>query len=78
LDSDFARTVARTVISTEPGKASQTYTQVAHFTRQAQLNEATGAITYTAWTSIDSHFDAISVPEVAGYKSTVAAPAPSV
>jgi hypothetical protein len=78
LDSDLARTVARTVIINEPGKASQTYTQVAHFTRQAQLNEATGAITYTAWTSSDSHFDAISVPEVAGYKSTVAATDPSV
>lgn len=67
LDSDLARTVARTVIINEPGKASQTYTQVAHFTRQAQLNEATGAITYTAWTSSDSHFDAISVPTVDGY-----------
>ncbi len=73
LDSDLHRTVTRTVIINEPGKDSKTYTQVAHFNRQAILNKATGAITYTAWTSEDSHFDAISIPTVAGYKSTVAA-----
>ncbi|MCZ9678494.1 YSIRK-type signal peptide-containing protein [Lactobacillus mulieris] len=72
LDSDLHRTVTRTVIINEPGKDSKTYTQVAHFSRQAVLNKATGAITFTVWTSEDSHFDRISIPEVAGYESTVA------
>lgn len=59
------------MIINKPGKDSKTYTQVTYFNRQAILNKATGVITYTVWASEGNHFDAISIPAVASYESTV-------
>lgn len=65
---DLHKTVTRTVNITDPHtKKTTTTTQVSHLTREADVDEVTGDVTYGTWTTDDKDWIAVDVPGVAGY-----------
>lgn len=62
------RTVTRHVyVKTPDGQTKFVKDQVATFTRDVTVNRATGALTYTPWTSDDKNFEAVSSDDIDGY-----------
>lgn len=65
---DLKRTVTRHVyVKTPDGQTKFVKDQVATFTRDVTVNRATGALTYTPWTSDDKNFEAVSSDDIDGY-----------
>lgn len=67
-----AKTVTRTINIHRPGKAVQTITQIAHFTRSVKKDLQTGQEIYGDWMSSDNQFSYVTVPQVAGYRPSIA------
>lgn len=64
-NSDLNQTITRTIVLHEPGKEAQTITQTAKIYRDATVDEVTGDVTYTDWsTDAWAKYD---VPTVSGY-----------
>ncbi|MBM6955556.1 mucin-binding protein, partial [Limosilactobacillus coleohominis] len=66
-DEDLNQTITRTVNITEPGQATKTTTQVAHIYRDATVDDVTGEVTYSAWSTDSADWTAVNVPSHAGY-----------
>ena len=66
-DEDLNQTITRTIKITEPGKATKTTTQVAHIYRDATVDDVTGEVTYSAWSTDSADWTAVNVPSHAGY-----------
>ena len=66
-ESDLNQTITRTVNITEPGQATKTTTQVAHIYRDATVDDVTGEVTYSAWSTDSADWTAVNVPSHAGY-----------
>lgn len=64
--ADLNKTIMRTINVTDP-KTQQvsTTTQPIHLTRSADIDEVTGEVTYTDWTT--GTWEAFTVPEIPGY-----------
>ncbi|MDK6811189.1 LPXTG cell wall anchor domain-containing protein [Lactobacillus jensenii] len=71
------KTVTRTVIITDTRGEQTKQVQSVHFTRNQEINLATGETHYTDWTADgDDKFDAVTAPTVDGY--TIVGQAPEV
>ncbi|WP_310652777.1 mucin-binding protein [Lactobacillus jensenii] len=71
------KTVTRTVIITDTRGEQTKQVQSVHFTRNPEINLATGETHYTDWTADgDDKFDAVTAPTVDGY--TIVGQAPEV
>ena len=69
-ESDLNKTVTRTINITDPRTQKVTpVVQTVHLTRSADVDEITGKVVYSDWTT--SSFDSYNVPEVPGYTATV-------
>ena len=69
-ESDLNKTVTRTINITDPRTQKVTpVVQTVHLTRSADVDEITGEVVYSDWTT--SSFDSYNVPEVPGYTATV-------
>ena len=66
-DEDLNQTITRTVNITEPGQATKTTTQVAHIYRDATVDDVTGEVTYSAWSTDSADWTAVNIPSHAGY-----------
>ena len=64
-EDDLNRVVTRTFTLNVPGQDPQVVTQTAKLTRTATVDEVTGDVTYSDWTT--GHWDAYEVPTVDGY-----------
>ncbi len=66
--ADLNQTITRTVNITDPHSRKTTTTiQTAHITRNGDLDEVTGHVTYGDWTTDDNSWLAVNVPTVPGY-----------
>ena len=66
--NDLNRTITRTIKITDPKGKVTTETQTVHLTRSATVDEVTGKVSYSNWTT--GSFDSYDVPEVKGYTAT--------
>ena len=64
-EDDLNRTITRTITLQVPGRAPQVITQTVHLTREATVDEVTGAVTYGDWST--GTWDEYVVPSVEGY-----------
>lgn len=66
---DLSKTVTRVVKITDPHTHKvATTNQTVTFTRNAQVDEVSGTVSYDNWTENGEHdFDAVDVPTIAGY-----------
>ena len=63
--NDLNQTLTRTITIKVPGQAPQTITQPAHLMRSATVDEVTGEVTYSDWST--DKWPAMTVPSVPGY-----------
>lgn len=63
-DSDLNQTITRIINVTDPSGKTTTTTQTAHITRTATVDEVTGEVTYNPWTTDDSSWAKVDVPEI--------------
>ena len=68
--SDLNKTVTRTITVTTPDGQTNTIKQTAKLTRNATVDEVTGDVSYSDWST--GKWDAYKVPTVAGYTATQA------
>ena len=66
--NDLNKTVTRTIKVTTPDGKTSTTTQTVHLTRTATVDEVTGKVTYSDWTT--GSFDSYDVPSVDGYTAS--------
>ena len=66
--NDLNKTVTRTIKVTNPQGKVTTETQTVHLTRTATVDEVTGNVTYSDWST--GSFDSYDVPEIEGYTAT--------
>ena len=66
--NDLNKTVTRTIKVTDPKGKVTTTTQTVHLTRSATVDEVTGDITYSDWST--GSFDSYDVPVIEGYTAT--------
>ncbi|KRK07395.1 hypothetical protein FC52_GL000721 [Lactobacillus pasteurii DSM 23907 = CRBIP 24.76] len=66
-DEDLNQTITRTINITEPGQATKTTTQVAHIYRDATVDDVTGEVTYSGWSTDSADWTAVNVPSHDGY-----------
>ena len=66
-DEDLNQTITRTINITEPDQATKTTTQVAHIYRDATVDDVTGEVTYSAWSTDSADWTAVNIPSHAGY-----------
>ena len=66
-DEDLNQTITRTINITEPGQATKTTTQVARIYRDATVDDVTGEVTYSAWSTDSADWTAVNVPSHDGY-----------
>ncbi|MDD6432824.1 MAG: MucBP domain-containing protein [Lactobacillaceae bacterium] len=64
---DLNQTITRTVTFHEPGQAARTVTQTANIFRDATVDQVTGEVTYTKWSTNDKSWTAVVVPSHVGY-----------
>ena len=69
-ESDLNKTITRTINVTDQHGKTTTTKQVAHLTRSADVDEVTGDVTYSDWTS--GEWESVKVPEIAGYTASQA------
>ena len=67
-ESDLNKTVTRTIKVTTPDGKTSTTTQTVHLTRSATVDEVTGDVTYSDWST--GSFDGYDVPTIEGYTAT--------
>ena len=67
-ENDLNKTVTRTIKVTTPDGKTSTTTQTVHLTRTATVDEVTGKVTYSDWTT--GSFDSYDVPSVDGYTAS--------
>lgn len=73
-ESDLNKTITRTINVHQPDGTVNQITQTAHLTRTATVDEVTGYVTYSDWTT--GTWDSYDVPSITGYtpsQSSVAA-----
>src|SRR5699024_5994614 len=66
-DSDLNQTITRTIKVHEPGKDANTITQTAKIFRDATVDDVTGEVTYTAWSTDATDWAEYDAPVHAGY-----------
>ncbi|EGL98306.1 YSIRK signal domain/LPXTG anchor domain surface protein [Ligilactobacillus salivarius] len=66
--NDLNKTVTRTIKVTTPDGKTSTTTQTVYLTRTATVDEVTGKVTYSDWTT--GSFDSYDVPSVDGYTAS--------
>ena len=71
-ESDLNKTITRTINVTKPDGMKITTTQTVHLTRTATVDEVTGEVTYSDWTT--GKWDAYTPDNVAGYTPNGTAP----
>ena len=59
--------VTRTINVTNPDKSVKSYTQTAHFTRNAEVDMLTNKITFDSWMPASVNLAAFNLPTIAGY-----------
>ena len=67
-ENDLNKDVTRTIKVTDPTGKVTTTTQTVHLTRTATVDEVTGEVTYSDWST--GSFDSYDVPEIEGYTAT--------
>ena len=67
-ESDLNKNVTRTIKVTDPQGKVTTETQTVHLTRTATVDEVTGEVTYSDWST--GSFDSYDVPVIEGYTAT--------
>lgn len=77
-EADLNQTITRTVNITEPGKALKPTTQTAKIYRDATVDEVTGDVTYTDWSTDATNWTAVTVPVHAGYTTHISNGADSI
>ena len=70
-DQDLNRDVTRTVNITMPDGKTKTIKQTAHLQRDANLDVATGKVTYGDWKVVSGGWPAVEVPVADGYTASV-------
>ena len=73
---DLNQTFERTITIAKPDGTTNTVHQTAHFTRTADVDEVSGAVAYSDWTTMD-RFDSYVVPAIPGYTASQVAIAQS-
>ena len=76
--SDLNQTITRTVNITEPGQKMATTTQTAKIFRDATVDEVTGVVTYSDWSTDAADWTAVNVPTHAGYTTHISNGADSI
>ena len=67
-ENDLNKTVTRTIKIADPQGKVTTTTQTVHLTRNATVDEVTGEVTYSDWST--GSFDSYDVPVIEGYTAT--------
>ena len=67
-ENDLNKTVTRTIKVTTPDGKTSTTTQTVHLTRTATVDEVTGEVVYSKWST--GSFDSYDVPSVDGYTAS--------
>ena len=67
-ENDLNKTVTRTINVTTPDGKTSTTTQTVHLTRTATVDEVTGEVVYSKWST--GSFDSYDVPSVDGYTAS--------
>ena len=70
-DQDLKRDVTRTITITTPDGKTKTIKQTAHLQRDADLDVATGKVTYGDWKVVSGGWPAVEVPVADGYIASV-------
>ena len=73
---DLNQMFERTITIAKPDGTTNTVHQTAHFTRTADVDEVSGAVAYSDWTTMD-RFDSYVVPAIPGYTASQVAIAQS-
>ena len=73
---DLNQTFERTITIAKPDGTTNTVHQTAHFTRTADVDEVSGVVAYSDWTTMD-RFDSYVVPAIPGYTASQVAIAQS-
>lgn len=68
---DLNKTVTRTITFELPDGQTKTVKQTTTFTRHATVDEVTNAVVYSAWNEQSHTFDAVDVPTIDGWTSSV-------
>src|SRR5699024_10681043 len=66
-ESDLNQTIMRTINVTTPDGQTTTTKQVAKIYRDATIDDVTGEVTYSAWSTDSADWTAVNVPSHAGY-----------
>lgn len=66
-EADLNKTITRTITVHEPGKTAQKITQTAKIFRDATVDEVTGDVTYTDWSTDATDWAEYDAPVHAGY-----------
>src|SRR5699024_261375 len=66
--NDLNKIITRTINMTDPQGKVTTETQTVHLTRSATVDEVTGEVTYSDWST--GSFDSYDVPVIEGYTAT--------
>ena len=66
--NDLNKIITRTINMTDPQGKVTTETQTVHLTRSATVDEVTGEVTYSDWST--GSFDSYDVPSVEGYTAS--------
>ena len=67
-ENDLNKTITRTIKIADPQGKVTTTTQTVHLTRNATVDEVTGEVTYSDWST--GSFDSYDVPVIEGYTAT--------
>lgn len=68
-EDDLNKTITRTINVHKPDGTTETITQTVHLTRTATVDEVTGKVTYSDWTT--GSWDSYTAPEFSGYKPNI-------
>ena len=66
-EADLTKTITRTINVTDPSGKTTTTTQTARLTQTGTVDDVTGEVTYTPWTTDNTSWTDVDVPSVSGY-----------